>query len=115
MLIRRELENAFSEANKFFSVLLLTGARQVGKTYAIERFGRESYAESVTINFKETPSAAAIFPLTRGSSEKYSKFRPQRMVRWMFKAGASHSCTPKRYISSPTMSPQERAKSTSQL
>lgn len=32
MFIRRHLEKAFLEANDFFSVLLLTGARQVGKT-----------------------------------------------------------------------------------
>ncbi len=32
MFIRRELEKPFMEANDFFPVLLLTGARQVGKT-----------------------------------------------------------------------------------
>ncbi len=32
MFIKRHLEKAFLEANDFFSVLLLTGARQVGKT-----------------------------------------------------------------------------------
>ena len=32
MFIHRHLEKAFLEANDFFSVLLLTGARQVGKT-----------------------------------------------------------------------------------
>ena len=41
--------------------LVVSGARQVGKTYAIEHFGGESYPELVTINFKETPSAAAVF------------------------------------------------------
>lgn len=32
MFVQRELDQAFLEANDFFSVLLLTGARQVGKT-----------------------------------------------------------------------------------
>ena len=32
MFINRELEKAFLDANEFFSVMLLTGARQVGKT-----------------------------------------------------------------------------------
>ena len=41
--------------------LIVQGARQVGKTYAVERFANESYPESITINFKETPSAAGIF------------------------------------------------------
>lgn len=41
--------------------LVVHGARQVGKTYAVERFGKESYPEAITVNFKETPSATAIF------------------------------------------------------
>ncbi|MBQ9003152.1 MAG: ATP-binding protein [Eggerthellaceae bacterium] len=41
--------------------LIVRGARQVGKTYAVERFGRQCYPESITVNFKETPSAAAVF------------------------------------------------------
>lgn len=41
--------------------LIVQGARQVGKTYAVERFARDSYPETVAINFKETPSAATIF------------------------------------------------------
>ncbi len=41
--------------------LVVQGARQVGKTFAVERFGKEHYQELLTINFKETPSAAAVF------------------------------------------------------
>lgn len=41
--------------------LVVQGARQVGKTYAVERFGKESYPELLTINFKETPSTTAVF------------------------------------------------------
>ena len=37
MLIRRELEQSFLEAGKYFSVLLLTGARQVGKTTMLKK------------------------------------------------------------------------------
>ena len=37
MFIDRELEKAFLDANDFFSVLLLTGARQVGKTTFLRR------------------------------------------------------------------------------
>lgn len=37
MFIRRELEKAFLDANGFFSVLLLTGARQVGKTTFLKK------------------------------------------------------------------------------
>ncbi len=41
--------------------LVVQGARQVGKTYAIEVFGRENYEEVVSLNFKEMPSASSIF------------------------------------------------------
>ena len=41
--------------------LLVDGARQVGKTYAIREFGRSCYESCIEINFIETPSAKAIF------------------------------------------------------
>ena len=41
--------------------LLIQGARQTGKTYSVEEFGRNNYKEMVTINFKEQPEAAEIF------------------------------------------------------
>ncbi|SFG27422.1 ATP-binding protein [Oribacterium sp. WCC10] len=47
--------------NKEKKCLILQGARQTGKTYAIERFAESHYGEIVEINFKETPSASDIF------------------------------------------------------
>lgn len=41
--------------------LILQGARQIGKTYTIERFAEENYEELLEINFKQLPSAAEIF------------------------------------------------------
>lgn len=41
--------------------LIIKGARQVGKTYAIRSFGEKNYSEVVEINFKETPSMMEIF------------------------------------------------------
>ncbi len=41
--------------------LVVLGARQVGKTYAVEAFGREAYRELLTINFKEMASDRDIF------------------------------------------------------
>lgn len=41
--------------------LLVTGARQVGKTYLIREFGRSIYKVFLEINFIETPKAKAIF------------------------------------------------------
>ena len=41
--------------------LILQGARQVGKTFAVRAFAKENYDHLLEINFKETPSAADIF------------------------------------------------------
>ncbi len=35
--------------------LLIRGARQVGKSFTIEKFGRDNFAQTVTINFELTP------------------------------------------------------------
>ncbi len=41
--------------------LIVDGARQVGKTFAIKRFGEAYYDELFYVNFKETPSAVENF------------------------------------------------------
>lgn len=41
--------------------LLIDGARQVGKTYLVRRFGQENYGTFVEINFVQTPEAKTIF------------------------------------------------------
>lgn len=41
--------------------LLVNGARQVGKTFIIEKFGRENYESFIEINFALEPECAAIF------------------------------------------------------
>lgn len=41
--------------------LLLTGARQIGKTTLVREFAKRHYKQFVEVNFLETPSAAAIF------------------------------------------------------
>ena len=41
--------------------LVVKGARQVGKTFIIEKFAREHYAHIVTLNFIENPGYTAIF------------------------------------------------------
>ncbi|WP_022778683.1 ATP-binding protein [Butyrivibrio sp. AE3009] len=48
-------------ASKDKKCLIVQGARQVGKTYSVERFAEANYEEVVEINFKEIPSAADIF------------------------------------------------------
>lgn len=47
--------------NRNKKCLVVQGARQVGKTYAIREFSKNNYTELLEINFKETPSAKEIF------------------------------------------------------
>ncbi len=62
MLKRKALQQLkYWAGHKDKKCLVLQGARQVGKTYIIERFAEESYEELVEINFKEMPSAMEIF------------------------------------------------------
>lgn len=41
--------------------LILRGARQVGKTYTVESFGKNHYSEFIQINFEETPEIKLFF------------------------------------------------------
>jgi len=57
--------------------LVVQGARQIGKTYVVERFAEDNYEELLEINFKQTPSAAEIFSgdLTVDSMVMAMRFR----------------------------------------
>jgi predicted AAA+ superfamily ATPase len=46
---------------KFRKPLILRGARQVGKTWLLKEFGRTQYAQTVYINFEETPALKTMF------------------------------------------------------
>ena len=41
--------------------LLVKGARQTGKTFIVEQFGKENYDSFIEINFEETPSLRDVF------------------------------------------------------
>ena len=64
--IEKELQRFWDNGEK--KALLVTGARQVGKTFIIREFGkqRESFAE---INFYENAAARTLFENARNSSE----------------------------------------------
>ncbi|MCD8336869.1 MAG: AAA family ATPase [Lachnospiraceae bacterium] len=62
-MIARKIEK---DICRFFSLedrkaLLITGARQVGKTYIIEAVGKRLFQSFVTINFLENRQATALF------------------------------------------------------
>lgn len=41
--------------------LLIRGARQIGKSFIVDKFGHENFKNFVTINFEEDPSAKSLF------------------------------------------------------
>ncbi len=62
-MLKRKIYATLSEwrKNKKKECLLLTGARQVGKTYIIRAFGEAEYESMVEINFLKYPSLKSIF------------------------------------------------------
>lgn len=62
MLKRKVLETLNEwKSNPGKKSLLVQGARQVGKTFAIRQFAKTSYKEYLELNFKENPDYAKIF------------------------------------------------------
>lgn len=63
MALKRSIYSEFEawRRDPNHGALLVTGARQVGKTFLIREFARENYEVVLEINFIETPSAKAIF------------------------------------------------------
>lgn len=68
MLKRKIDDHIRSYYNTSRNALLLTGARQVGKTYTIREFGK-SFKSFIEINFIDTPQAAALFSGASGSKD----------------------------------------------
>ena len=59
---------------EFFSrnetpALLVTGARQIGKSFAIREFGKSNFKHFVEINFIESPDAVAAFASAKNAGE----------------------------------------------
>ncbi len=57
--IDKELERFYNTDNN--RALLITGARQVGKTYSIREFGKSHYKNFIELNFIENKNAQALF------------------------------------------------------
>ena len=69
-MIKRKIDRylaEFFEINK--KALMLTGARQIGKTYSIRRFGHEHYERFVEINFIENPGLIKVFSKAKNSQD----------------------------------------------
>ena len=53
--------------------LLVTGARQVGKTYLVRRFARDNYKVLLEVNLIEQPEAAALFSNPKAAADIVSR------------------------------------------
>ena len=69
--ITRRLEEFYKEGGK--SALLIDGARQVGKTYIIEEFGRTHYESVVKIDFVKMKGAIGLFQDVEDEKEIISR------------------------------------------
>lgn len=68
-MLKRKIDsylNNYYTTNR--NALLITGARQIGKTYSIREFGKR-FKSFIEINFIENPDAAAIFKGAKSSSD----------------------------------------------
>lgn len=61
-MLKRKIEAEMEawRTTKTTQGFLVTGARQIGKTYSIEAFGREHYDSTVKIDFVEQPRAIEV-------------------------------------------------------
>lgn len=59
--------------NRFKDVLLIKGARQVGKSYLVEAFGRNEYESFIEINFIKRPELKSAFAGSKDPNEIYNR------------------------------------------
>ncbi len=75
------LNNFFKNTNK---ALLVTGARQIGKTYSIREAGKRIFDQFIEINFVTSPEAAGIFNGAKDAGEillRLSAFANKPLVK----------------------------------
>ena len=68
-MLNRKIDNYLKDYyQKSRNALLITGARQVGKTYSIREFGK-TFKSFIEINFLENPDAVGLFKDAKGSAD----------------------------------------------
>jgi len=74
-MLQRKILQTFIEWKKAKKkeCLLVKGARQIGKTFIIEKFGKEYYSSYIYINFIENPESRTIFDGSLEADEIYKK------------------------------------------
>ncbi len=68
-MLKRKIDDYIANYYRTYrNALLITGARQIGKTFSIREFGK-TFKSFVEINFIENPEAANVFAGARNSSD----------------------------------------------
>ena len=65
--ITERIECFFEQEQK--SALMITGARQVGKTYCIRKYAKRHFEYVIEIKFLEMPQAVALIEIASGSED----------------------------------------------
>lgn len=78
--IDKVIETHFRQGNK---ALFLTGARQVGKSYAIEKYARSYYSVFVECNFYEEPALIDLVKSAKDEKDLLSKLSLYKMVSFV--------------------------------
>ncbi|MFI3229642.1 MAG: ATP-binding protein [Bacillota bacterium] len=74
-MLKRKIYNSLVswKKDKDKECLLIKGARQIGKTYIIDKFGKENYSSYIYVNFIENPNLSNIFKDSLSADEIYKK------------------------------------------
>ena len=88
--MKRSIEDELNrwKAEPLRMPLLIRGARQVGKSFTIEKFGKENFAQTVTVNFELKPTLKDCF----------RDLDPKKIIREVelalkFKSGPAQPCS----------------------
>ena len=74
-MLKRKVYDKLVEwkTNKNQECLLVKGARQIGKTFIIEKFGKENYESYIYLNFYRNPEHKAIFEGSLDAEQIYKR------------------------------------------
>ena len=84
-MIKRKIDSYLADFFEYDNkALLLTGARQIGKTYSVRRFGHEHFDSFIEINFLENPDLVRVFSKAKNSQDillRLSTVTPHELIK----------------------------------
>lgn len=79
--VNQQLERFYKNEKK---ALLVTGARQIGKTYSVRAFGKSHFTNYIEVNFIDNPDAIKLFSQAKNSEDillRLSAYTQQKLVK----------------------------------